>query len=130
MTADVRETLLDLARGTVQRSLHDLNLEGHDFSADLAKVLKAEGYRKVKIRDLDIPRRIRYPAFYLEDGKAWFGYVFQEKFTSNFQRTVFASVVKNEWADWAVVLTRRHKEKVWVDLEHGMPFDEDYPSNL
>lgn len=120
--------LRDLARGRVQRSRHALVLEGRDLTGAFAAVLEAEGYRRARVRDLEVPRGVRWPAFLLREGTAHFGHVFREKFEEDQLRTLFGSVVRDWRGDWEVILTRRSREEVWVKDSEAVPFDEDRPS--
>ncbi len=127
---EVLAALEDLAEGRVQRSRHHLLVDGRDVAPEFLRILEAHGYRPARIRDLDVPRGVRFPAFLVQGGWAEFGHVFQEKFHDVEYRTLFGSAARDWRGDWAVILTRRSPETVWVDLERGVPFDEDRPSGL
>lgn len=128
MDGEVAATLRSLAEGRIQRSRHDLRLEGRDFSRDFEAVLRQEGYTPLRVRDLRLRPGIRHPAWFLKDGEAFFGYVFLEKFEEGSRRPLFGSVVRDYRGDWAVLLTRSSREAVWVKLGEASPFDEDRPS--
>lgn len=125
---EVVDTLRDLARGTVHRSRHGLVLGDVDYTADFEDVLRSEGYAPARLNTLTVPRGVRYPAFILREGLAYFGHVFREKFTESEDRLLFGSVVRDGRGDWAVLLTRRSSEVVWVNLGEGSPFDDERPS--
>jgi hypothetical protein len=122
------EALHDLAEGRVHRSRHDLVVDGRDLTGDFEGVLRARGYRAARLRELEVPKGVRFPAFFLQAGTATFGHVFREKFTEGEDRVLFGSVVRDAIGDWSVMLTRRSPEILWVDLARGTPFDEDRPS--
>ena len=125
---EVVDTLRDLARGAVHRSRHVLVLDDVDYTADFEGVLRSEHYTPARLGALTVPRGMRYPAFVLRDGAAYFGHVFREKFTESEDRLLFGSVVRDRRGDWEVLLTRRSGEVVWVNLREGTPFDDDRPS--
>jgi hypothetical protein len=127
-SSDLLEALRDLARGRVHRSRHSLIVDGKDLTGLFESVLAQEGYRSLRVREVDVPRGVRLPAFFLADGIAHFGHVFQEKFREEEARILFGSVVRNWRGDWEVILTRRNKESVWVKTDAPVPFDEDRPS--
>jgi hypothetical protein len=127
---EAMEALRDLAEGRVHRSRHGLVVDGLDLTEAFRGVLAECGYREERIRNLDVPDGVRFPAFLLRAGQADFGHVFREKFHDGERRTLFGSVVKDRRGDWEVLLTRRSPESVWVHLGQGAPFDEDRPSAL
>jgi hypothetical protein len=125
---DLREVLHDLAEGRVHRSRHELVVDGRDLTGAFEEVLRRCGYRPARLRDMEVPRGVRFPAFFLQGGVATFGHVFREKFTEEEDRVLFGSVLRDAIGDWSVMLTRRSTEVLWVDLSRGAPFDEDRPS--
>lgn len=125
---EVLEVLCDLAEGRVHRSRHDLVVDGQDFTGAFEEALHRCGYRLARLRDLEVPRGVRFPAFLLQGGLATFGHVFREKFKEDEDRVLFGSVLRDAIGDWSVMLTRRSAELLWVDLARGTPFDEDRPS--
>lgn len=127
-SSDLVEALRDLALGRVHRSRHSLVVDGRDLTGAFQEVLAQAGYRPLRVRDVEVPRGVRLPAFYLAEGTAHFGHVFKEKFHEGEFRTLFGSVVRNGRGDWEVILTRRSRETVWVKLDGPVPFDEDMPS--
>jgi hypothetical protein len=122
------DALRDLASGRVHRSRHDLVVDGRDLTGEFQRVLGECGYTSARIRDLSVPRGVRFPAFVITGTRADFGHVFQEKFHENEHRTLFGSVVRDWRGDWELMLTRRDSRTVWVKLDAGAPFDEDRPS--
>ena len=127
-SSDLVEALRDLALGRVHRSRHSLVVDGRDLTGAFQEVLAQAGYRPLRVRDVEVPRGVRLPAFYLAEGTAHFGHVFKEKFHEGETRTLFGSVVRNWRGDWEVIFTRRSPETVWVKLDEPVPFDEDRPS--
>jgi hypothetical protein len=125
---DLLETLRDLAAGRVLRSRHGLVIDGRDCTTAFEGILAGGGYRLARLRDREVPRSTRFPAFHIRAGVAHFGYVFREKFTEDEDRVLFGSVVRDWRGDWSVMLTRRSTDEIWVDLDHGIPFDEDRPT--
>ncbi len=129
LSEDLLEVLRDLAEGRVQRSRHDLVVDGRDLTRAFEEVLRRCGYRPARLRELEVPRGVRFPAFFLQGGVATFGHVFREKFTEGEDRLLFGSVLRDAIGDWSIMLTRRSAEILWVDLSRGTPFDEDRPSS-
>jgi hypothetical protein len=125
---DLLEVLRDLAEGRVHRSRHELVLDGRDLTEAFEEALRKSGYRPARLRELEVPRGVRIPAFYLKEGVATFGHVFREKFSEIEDRVIFGSVIRDGRGDWSVMLTRRSTEILWVDPSRGTPFDEDRPS--
>jgi hypothetical protein len=125
---DLLEALRDLAEGRVHRSRQELVLDGRDFTQAFEEVLRRSGYRAARLRELEVSRGVRFPAFFLREGVATFGHVFREKFSEAEDRMLFGSVIRDGRGDWSVMLTRRSTEILWVDLTRGTPFDEDRPS--
>ena len=125
---EVVDALRDLARGAVHRSRHGLVVDGEDYTAVFEDVLRREGYAPARLNALTVPRGVRFPAFVLREGSAFFGHVFREKFTDSEDRLLFGSVVRDWRGDWEVLLTRRSTEVVWVNLGEGSPFDDERPS--
>ncbi|MGA9752606.1 MAG: hypothetical protein WBS54_12540 [Acidobacteriota bacterium] len=125
---EFRETLRELAQGKIQRSRHDLRVDGTDATEEFQAVLRECGYEPARIREISIPRGMRFPAWVFRESLADFGYVFKEKFSESEVRILFGSVVRDWRGDWEVMLTRRSGQPVWVNLREGVPFDEDRPS--
>lgn len=70
----------------------------------------------------------RVPAFCIMDGKAHFGWVFWEVFSSDRKRKLFGSCMKNTKGDWAIMLARTAMVYACVDRKELM--DIDRPSSL
>jgi hypothetical protein len=128
ISEEILEVLNDLARGTIHRSRHGLVLDGRDCTAAFEEALRDAGFVLSRVRDLEIPAGTRFPGFLLRNGVAHFGHVFREKFTEGEDRVLFGSVVRDWRGDWEIMLTRRSAESVWVNLEKGVPFDDERPS--
>lgn len=128
MDRETAETLESLVEGRIQRSRHDLRLEGRDCTPDFQEVLRRKGYTPLRVRDLCLRPGLRHPAWVLRGGEATFGHVFLEKFEEGSRRPLFGSVVRDGRGDWSLMLTRSSRETVWVNLGEALPFDEDRPS--
>lgn len=125
---EILEALSDLASGRIHRSRHDLVLDGRDCTMAFERALREAGFVRTRVRDLNLPAGMRFPAFLLRDGVAHFGHAFREKFTNAEDRVLFGSVVRDWRGDWEIMLTRRSAEWIWAHLAKGTPFDDERPS--
>jgi hypothetical protein len=120
---------LILGRG-VRRGSHSLLLDGTDTTPLFLETLVQEGFLKTLVDEIDIAPGERVPAFLIEEGAACFGWVFWELFSPGRKRKVFASVVRNDKGDWAVIIGRGSKRALFanprlveqMDLEHPAEF--------
>jgi hypothetical protein len=114
----------------VKRGRHDLRVDGEDRSRLFLDALRLEGFQQLRVRDVEIERGERVPAFLVREGQADFGWVFWEKFTEARWRKLFGSVVRNAKGDWAIQLGSGSRERIHVDLAGRVPVDSDRPSSL
>ncbi len=127
----LREVLRDVVDGRiVKRSKHELMWETRDVSLEFVEVLKEAGYTQVIVEDVHVQPGERVPAFFLEDGIAYFGWVFWEKFTQLKLRKLFGSVVRNSKGDWAVQIPDRRKTVLYVNMDLKSDMDIENPSGF
>jgi len=123
--------MADIVEGkVVKRSRHDLRFEGRDRSPEFIEVLHDHGYRPMLVRTIAIEPGERVPAFFLDDGTAWFGWVFWEKFTQLRLRKLFGSVVRNRKGDWAVQIADQRNSIIHANPDLKSDMDIDQPSGF
>jgi hypothetical protein len=127
----LREVLRDVVNGrVVKRSKHELTWETRDVSLEFVEVLKEAGYTQVIVEDVHVQPGERVPAFFLEDGIAYFGWVFWEKFTQLKLRKLFGSVVRNSKGDWAIQIPDTRKTVLYVNTNLKSDMDIENPSGF
>ena len=128
---DIRALLGDLIEGRiVKRTKHDLKWDFKDVSLDFIDVLQDYGYRPMIVADVGVEPAERVPAFYVDGGTAYFGWVFWEKFTQLKLRKLFGSVVRNAKGDWAVQIPPQRKTVIYVNMALKSEMDIENPSGF
>lgn len=112
----------------VTRKVHDLNYEGGDFSKAFIEQLKARGFIEKRVGEIDLQFEERVPAFVIRDSKAYFGWIFIERFTEKKSRKLFGSVVRNTKGDWLIQISHKSSEPVFANcnLRSGMESEPLY----
>ena len=124
----LREALREIVAGrNVKRARHDLHWEGGDISPLFREILVEEGFEPSTVADLHVEPGERIPAFHIEKGVAFFGWVFREKFTEQRQRKLFGSVVRNGKGDWMIQISARNETVVFADPRMTSTMDTDNP---
>lgn len=130
-SSSLREALNAIIEGKiVKRSWHELRYNDIDVSSLFIEELHHRGYHPVTVDDVAVEPGERVPAFHVDQGVAWFGWVFWEQFTSWRLRKLWGSVVKNEKGDWSVqipasrpvVIYANPAMKIGMDIEHPPEF--------
>ncbi len=130
-SAEVRAALAEIIEGrVVKRSRHQLKLDGRDVTFEFMELLRARSYLPMLVRDVPAEPGERVPAFFVEDGTAYFGWVFWEKFSQLRLRKLFGSVVRNQKGDWAVQISERHRSVIHANPGLKMEMDIDHPSGF
>ena len=130
-TRAVAEALGAIIEGTsVTRSRHDLTWEGRSLAEQFRRELIGRGFVPLSVAEATVAVGERAPAFYLEGGTAYFGWVFWEKFTQNRRRKLFGSVVRNAKGDWLIQISARQTTPVYVNLSRTLPMEIDLLSSL
>jgi hypothetical protein len=114
----------------VKRSRHELQWETRDLSLDFADALQRAGYRQTLVAQVEITPGQRVPAFCLENGVAYFGWVFWEKFSQLKLRKLFGSVVRNAHGDWAIQISDKRKSVIYANTDLVSDMDIDNPSGF
>jgi hypothetical protein len=127
----LREVLADIIDGRiVKRAKHSLSWGVHDCTFEFLDVLKERGYQSRLVRDVQIEPGERVPAFYVDSGTAFFGWIFWEKFSQLRLRKLFGSVVRNDKGDWAVQIPEKRNTLVYVNQSLKSEMDIDSPSGF
>ncbi len=127
----IRAALSDIVEGRlVKRSRHELRVEGKDFSKEFVEVLHTHGYRPMLVRTVAVEPGQRVPAFVLDDGVAWFGWVFWEKFSQLRLRKLFGSVVRNRKGDWTLQIAEQRNTVIHANPDMISDMDIDAPSGF
>ncbi len=127
----LREVLTDIIEGkTVKRSKHELRWEQRDVSSDFVQILQDHGYMPAIVGKINIQPGERVPAFYIDEGFAYFGWVFWEKFSQLRLRKLFGSVVRNAKGDWAVQIPDKRKKVIYANTALKAEMDIDNVSGF
>ncbi len=106
----------------VNRNVHDLIFEGRDLKDLFVSRLYVHGYARQKVAEIDLGFEERVPAFAIRNNKAYFGWVFIERFTDKRSGKLFGSVARNKKGDWLIQISHNSEESIYVncDLKSGM----------
>ena len=127
----LREVLGDIIEGRiVKRTKHDLRWNNENVSGEFVEALERSGYSPMAVQDVRVEPGERVPAFYVENGTAYFGWVFWEKFTELRLRKLFGSVVRNEKGDWAIQIPPQQKKLIYANMSLKNEMDIDNPSGF
>lgn len=120
--------LLDIIEGRiVKRGKHDLRWDLRDYSLEFIAALQEHGYIRTTVAEVHIQPGRRIPAFFLEDGTAYFGWVFWEKFSERKLRKLFGSVIRNDRGDWAIQIPSGRKTAIYANTPLACEMDIDNP---
>lgn len=124
----VRDALREIIEGKiVKRAKHPLVHEGIDLTDVFISELEQSGYRSTTVGNVDVEPEERVPAFYIEDGVAYFGWVFWEQFTSWKIRKLWGSVIKNKKGDWDIQIPDTRPTTIYANEKLKMEMDIDHP---
>lgn len=128
---ELREVLSDIVEGKiVKRARHELRWESRDVSLEFIDVLTDYGYKPTTVAAVAIQPGERVPAFYLENGTAYFGWVFWEKFTQLRLRKLFGSVIRNAKGDWAIQIPDKRNTVIYANPSLKTEMDIENPSGF
>jgi hypothetical protein len=82
------------------------------------------------VREVPVQPGQRVPAFYIDSGTAYFGWIFWEKFSQLRMRKLFGSVVRNEKGDWAIQIPEKRNTVVYANESLMSEMDIDNPSGF
>ena len=128
---DVAAALRSFVRGDFRRSsLQLVSDSGEDVEPHFRRVALEEGYAPKRVADVSPASGRRVPAFLVRNGRAWFGWIFDERFTDERRRRLFASVERDHESpqhDWRVILGVGSKEELLVNEGRSEAFDPNRP---
>lgn len=128
---ELREVLHDIIDGKiVKRSRHELKWDTRDVSFEFIDALSTAGYKQMLVQDVDVQPGERVPAFFLENGVAYFGWVFWEKFSQLKLRKLFGSVIRNAKGDWAVQISEKRRSVIYANASLKSEMDIENPSGF
>ncbi len=123
---DVLYALDEIVEGkNVKRYVHDLRLDGRDYADVFAERLLKAGFVETTVGEVEIGFDERVAAFLLREGKAYFGWVFIERFTETKSRKLFGSSVRNKKGDWAIQVPFNSREKIFVRYSEKLQMEMD-----
>jgi hypothetical protein len=125
----VVEALDDIIAGrNVKRIVHDLNYDGRNLTGMFAARLKEAGFLETTVGEIEVGFNERIAAFLIRDSKAYFGWVFNERFTDKKSRKLFGSELRNRKGDWAIQIPSNSRETIFIDPSEklGMEVDSSF----
>ena len=123
---EVIEALDEIIEGrSVKRFVHDLLFDGHDLSGIFSGRLVTAGFIETTVGQVEVGFDERVAAFLVRDSKAYFGWVFIERFTETKSRKLFGSAVKNRKGDWAIQIPFNSRETIYVRCSERLDMEMD-----
>ncbi len=123
---EIIEALDEVIEGrSVKRFVHELVFEGRDLSAVFSGRLVKAGFVVTTVGQVEVGLDQRVAAFLLRDSKAYFGWVFVERFTERKSRKLFGSALKNRKGDWAIQIPFNSKETIYVRYSELLDMEMD-----
>ncbi len=127
----LHEVLADIIEGKiVKRAKHELAWNSRDVSLEFIDALERHGYSPTTVGKVEVLPGERVPAFYLDDGFAYFGWIFWEKFTELRLRKLFGSVVRNNLGDWAIQIPEKRNTVIYANILRKTEMDIENPSGF
>ncbi|MFN0157319.1 MAG: hypothetical protein ACKVRP_04505 [Bacteroidota bacterium] len=127
----LRDVLNDIIEGrVVKRAKHELLWESRDVSLEFIDVLQRQGYVPTIVQHVDIQPGERVPAFFIDAGCAYFGWVFWEKFSQLKLRKLFGTIVRNVKGDWAVQIPEKRNTIIYANTTLKSEMDIENPSGF
>ncbi|MBI4546691.1 MAG: hypothetical protein HY707_01820 [Ignavibacteriae bacterium] len=124
----IRDALSSIIEGKiVKRIKHELRHEGKDLTAMFIEELERHGYRATTVDQVNVQPGERVPAFYIDNGNAYFGWVFWEQFTSWKIRKLWGSVIKNKRGDWDMQIPATRNTIIYANELLKLEMDIDHP---
>jgi len=114
----------------VSRQVVNLTGDGmervYDGLADLFIArLKLHGYVEIRVGEIELKEDERVPAFVLKSEKAYFGWVFVERFTDRKSRRLFGSVVRNKKGDWLIQVAGNSTERIYANINFKIEMEAE-----
>jgi hypothetical protein len=128
---ELNEVLSDIIEGKiVKRAKHELKWQARDVSLEFIDALTRHHYVRTTVAQVSVKPGERVPAFYLDGGYAYFGWVFWERFSQLTLRKLFGSVVRNAKGDWAIQIPEKRTTIIYANLSLKSEMDIETPSGF
>ncbi len=122
------DAIVDIIEGkNVKRVRHELQHEGKNVSPLFIEELEIHGYNPTTVEKVNVQPGERVPAFYIQEGIAYFGWVFWEQFTSWKIRKLWGSVIKNKLGDWEIQIPVARPTTIYANESLKIEMDIDHP---
>ena len=128
---DLRAVFAEIIEGkTVKRSVHELRWGTRDVTLEFVDALTEAGYLPATVAQVSVQPGERVPGFFIEEGTAYFGWVFWEKFSTLRLRELFGSVARNGKGDWRVQIGEKRRSVIYARASEKSEMDIDNPSGF
>ena len=129
--SELRSVFAEIIAGRmVKRSVHELRWGVRDVTLEFVDALEDSGYRPMTVAEVRVIPGERVPAFFIDDGTAYFGWVFWEKFSMLKLRKLFGSVARNGKGDWTIQIPERRRSVIYVNPSEKGEMDIENPSGF
>lgn len=120
------DAINDIIMGkNVKRFVHDLRFKGEDLTSVFAGRLLSAGFIETTVGEVAVGFDERIAAFLLRDSMAYFGWVFNERFTGKKSRKLFGSAIRNGKGDWGIQIPSNSREKIFVRYSERLGMEQD-----
>ena len=127
----LQDAFQDIITGTgVKRSKHEFIHDGVSVVTTFIEALEKHVYKPTNVADVGLHPGERVPAFYVEDTRVYFGWVFWEKFTSAKLRKLWGSVIRNEKGDWAIQISLTKTTTIYANEKLKTEMDIERPGEI
>ena len=125
--AEILSALDEIIEGRfVKRSVHELIHEGRDVTSLFIERLMVHEFAEKRVREVDLQVEERVPAFAIRDRKAYFGWIFIERFTETKSRKLFGSSARNTKGDWLIQVSQNSNEAIYVNCRSKFGMEEGH----
>ena len=127
--AAISEAFHDFITGSgVERAKLDLTLNRRDLTSNFVAELEQHRFLPTTVGSVAVQPGERIPAFFVQDGTAYFGWVFWEKFTEKKLRKLWGSVVRNKKGDWAIQIPPTKPTLIYANASMKLEMDIEHPA--
>ena len=114
-----------VSRQVVDLSGNELDYGRRDLDSLFIDRLKQHGYVEKYVGEIELKEEERVPAFAIRNKKAYFGWVFIERFTEKRSRKLFGSVVRNKKGDWLIQVPSNSAERVYANMDFKIEMEAE-----